>query len=312
MKRFEPTIIYDNWGALLIVANIIGYGLAIFAYIKAKYFPSHPDDVKFSGDFVYDFFMGAEFNPRIGNFDFKLFWNGRPGIGAWNLINISFMFAQMRIWKLEYPTNSIMLVTFLHFLYIVDFFYNEDWYLRTIDICHDHYGWYLGWGDPVWLPWMYTLQGLFLVTHPVDLPWWQFGAVLATGLLGYYIFRMTNNQKDIVRKANGNVNIWGKPATFIRAAYKTSDGKVHESLLLTSGFWGLARHFNYLGDLTISFAYCAACGFGYFLPYFYFFYMAILLGFREGRDDYRCRLKYGKKWEEYCDAVKYRIIPYVY
>lgn len=28
-------------------------------------------------------------------------------------------------------TNSIVLVSFLHLLYIVDFFYNEDWYLRA-------------------------------------------------------------------------------------------------------------------------------------------------------------------------------------
>jgi len=254
--------------------------------------------------------MGAEMNPRIGNFDFKLFWNGRPGIGAWNLINISFIFAQFR--RYDEVTNSILLVTFLHFLYIVDFFYNEDWYLRTIDICHDHYGWYLGWGDPVWLPWMYTLQGLFLVTHPVQLPWWQFGLVLGMGLLGYYIFRATNNQKDIVRKANGKTSIWGKPATFIRVAYKTVDGKVHDSLLLTSGFWGLARHFNYLGDLLISLAYCAACGFTHLLPYFYFVYMTVLLVSRTSRDDQRCRVKYGEKWQEYCEAVKYKIVPYLF
>jgi len=30
------------------------------------YFPTHPDDVKYSGNFIYDFFMGAEMNPRIG------------------------------------------------------------------------------------------------------------------------------------------------------------------------------------------------------------------------------------------------------
>jgi 7-dehydrocholesterol reductase len=37
---------------------------------------------------------------------------------------------------------------------VVDFFINEDWYLRTIDIAHDHFGFYLAWGDVVWLPFM--------------------------------------------------------------------------------------------------------------------------------------------------------------
>lgn len=41
---------------------------------------------------------------------------------------------------------------------MLDFFWNETWYLKTIDICHDHFGWYLGWGDCVWLPFLYTLQ----------------------------------------------------------------------------------------------------------------------------------------------------------
>ena len=46
----------------------------------------------------------------------------------------------------------------LQAIYVLDFFWNEAWYLKTIDICHDHFGWYLGWGDCVWLPYLYTLQ----------------------------------------------------------------------------------------------------------------------------------------------------------
>lgn len=46
----------------------------------------------------------------------------------------------------------------LQAIYVLDFFWNETWYLKTIDICHDHFGWYLGWGDCVWLPYLYTLQ----------------------------------------------------------------------------------------------------------------------------------------------------------
>ena len=49
-------------------------------------------------------------------------------------------------------------VPVLQAIYVLDFFWNETWYLKTIDICHDHFGWYLGWGDCVWLPYLYTLQ----------------------------------------------------------------------------------------------------------------------------------------------------------
>ncbi|KAI9360037.1 ergosterol biosynthesis ERG4/ERG24 [Zopfochytrium polystomum] len=308
---FPASIIHDNWGGLLIAANSYGYFLTLFSYFKALLFPSHAADRKFSGSIIYDIFMGVEFNPRLGKwFDFKLFHNGRPGIVAWTLINASFAAAQYE--RIGYITNSMILVNILHAIYVLDFFYNEDWYLRTIDICHDHFGFYLAWGDSVWLPYMYTLQSHYLVRNPVDLSPGYFSAVLGLGLLGYYIFRAVNHQKDVVRSSDGKCNIWGKPARVLRTEFVTSDGKVHRSLLLVSGFWGVSRHFNYVGDLTISLAMCMACGVGHVLPYFYVVYMTILLLHRIRRDDARCRGKYGKYWEEYSRLVPWKLLPYVY
>ena len=120
---FKASIIADNWGALFIAANSYGYALTAFSYIKAHLFPSHPADRKFSNSKLYDLFMGIEFNPRIGSFDFKLFHNGRPGIVAWTLINISFAAAQFN--EIGYVTNSMLLLNGIHMLYVVDFFYNE-------------------------------------------------------------------------------------------------------------------------------------------------------------------------------------------
>ncbi|KAI9202867.1 ergosterol biosynthesis ERG4/ERG24 [Polychytrium aggregatum] len=308
---FPASIIHDNWGALLISANVYGFFLAFFSYVKANLFPSHPADRKFSSSFIYDFLMGIEFNPRIGKwFDFKLFHNGRPGIVAWTLINLSFAAAQYN--NIGYVTNSMILVNLFHLIYVLDFFYNEDWYLRTIDICHDHFGFYLAWGDSVWLPFLYTLQSHYLVRHPVDLSLPYTGAVLAVGLAGYYIFRAVNHQKDIVRRTDGNCLIWGKPAKVIRTEFATSDGKTRKSLLLISGFWGLSRHFNYVGDLMISLAMCMSCGTGHILPYFYIFYMTFLLVQRIFRDQDRCQNKYGHYWDQYCKAVPYKLIPYIW
>ena len=123
LKWFKASIIADNWGALFIAANSYGYFLTAFSYIKAHLFPSHPADRKFSNSRLYDLFMGIEFNPRIGSFDFKLFHNGRPGIVAWTLINISFAAAQYN--EIGYVTNSMLLLNGIHMLYVLDFFYNE-------------------------------------------------------------------------------------------------------------------------------------------------------------------------------------------
>ncbi|KAI8800942.1 ergosterol biosynthesis ERG4/ERG24 [Cladochytrium replicatum] len=312
LNLYPLTLIYDHWPALLVAANCYGYFLTFFTYAKAHLFPSHPADRKFSGSAAYDLFFGIEFNPRLGKlWDFKLFHNGRPGIVAWTLINLSFAAAQAKI--LGRVTNSMVLVNILHVIYVVDFFWNEDWYLRTIDIAHDHFGFYLAWGDSVWLPWMYTLQSHFLVRHPTDLSTPTFLLVLGLGLGGYAIFRAANNQKDLARRTNGDCKIWGRPARVVRTQFQTSDGKVHTSILLASGFWGISRHFNYVGDLMISAAMCWACGaHEWILPQFYLVYMTILLVHRIERDHQRLVGKYGKYWEEYCGVVRYKLIPYVY
>jgi protein-S-isoprenylcysteine O-methyltransferase Ste14 len=83
-------------------------------------------------------------------------------------------------------------------------------------------------------------------------------------------------------------------------------------MLLTSGFWGLSRHCNYLGDLMMAYSWCLACGFSHILPYTYAIYLTILLLHRIKRDHERCQGKYGRAYEVYCARVPYKIIPYVY
>jgi 7-dehydrocholesterol reductase len=307
------SVICDNWPHLLVVTQVCGLSLTAFSAVKARLFPTHPEDRKFTGRFIYDTFMGVELNPRVGGLDLKLFCNGRPGIIAWTLINISYAAAQYN--RYGSVTNSMILVNILEALYVVDFFWNEDWYLRTIDIAHDHFGFMLAWGDLVWLPFMYTLQGYYLVQNPVVLTPIAFAAVAVLGAGGYAIFRLANRQKDYFRtaiRAGKQCIIWGQPAKVVNASYKTLDGKTHETQLLASGFWGLAHHFNYVGDLMISSAYCLCCGFGHLLPHFYIIYMTILLVHRSVRDNSRCRAKYGSAWDEYCKLVPYNIVPYIF
>jgi protein-S-isoprenylcysteine O-methyltransferase Ste14 len=55
-----------------------------------------------------------------------------------------------------------------------------------------------------------------------------------------------------------------------------------------------------------------AKGWGMFVTYFFMVYFAVLLVHRERRDEEKCRRKYGKDWERYCEVVPWRIVPYVY
>ncbi|KAL0187941.1 hypothetical protein M9458_015040, partial [Cirrhinus mrigala] len=154
--------------------------------------------------------------------------------------------------------------------------------------------------------------GLYLVYNPVQLATPHAAGVLILGLAGYYIFRSGNHQKDLFRRTEGNCKIWGKKPTFIECSYRSADGGIHKSKLMTSGFWGVARHMNYTGDLMGSLAYCLACGGEHLLPYFYIVYMTILLVHRCIRDEHRCSNKYGKDWECYTAAVPYRLLPNIF
>uniref|UniRef100_A0A8C9QQP2 7-dehydrocholesterol reductase n=1 Tax=Spermophilus dauricus TaxID=99837 RepID=A0A8C9QQP2_SPEDA len=274
LSWFSPTIIFDNWIPLFWCANFLGYTVSTFAMIKGYFFPTNAEDCKFTGNFFYNYMMGIEFNPRIGKwFDFKLFFNGRPGIVAWTLINLSFAAKQQELYG--QVTNSMVLVNVLQV--------SCSWQTGR------------GWGAAhlsLWPP-----QGLYLVYHPVQLSTHHAVAVLLLGLLGYYIFRMANHQKDLFRRTDGRCLIWGRKPKAIECVYTSADGQKHRSKLLVSGFWGVARHFNYTGDLMGSLAYCLACGGGHLLPYFYIIYMTILLTHRCLRDEHRCASKYGRDWQ---------------
>lgn len=301
---------------IFLTTNIYGFVVSALMVIRAyREGPKPGIDRVFSSSFAYDFLMGNDLHPRIGeHFDMKIFHNSHVGMMAWSVINLSYLFKQHvefgdASWGM-YATNLLQL------LYILDFFWMEDWYLKTIDIALDHFGWYLCWGITNWLPVTYTLQAHYLAKvspQPAlsqSLPWAVFGTLM--GLVGYFIFRSSNSARNEFRRHKGQVKIWGTPATHLTAHYQTLDGKKHTSLLLTSGFWGLSRHFNYVGDLILSFAYSYVCGFTHLLPHFYIIYMTILLVHRIYRDDLKCKNKYGKYWDDYCAAVPYKLLPGVF
>ncbi|XP_028099758.1 delta(14)-sterol reductase isoform X2 [Camellia sinensis] len=167
------------------------------------------------------------------------------------------------------------------------------------DIIAEKLGFMLVFGDLVWIPFTFSIQGWWLLSNKVEL---TTAAVIANGIVfltGYRVFRGANKQKHVFKK-NPKAPIWGRPP-------KVIGGK-----LLASGYWGIARHCNYLGDLLVASSFSLPCGISSPVPYFYPVYLLILLIWRERRDEARCAEKYREVWAEYCKLVPWRILPYVY
>jgi len=229
---------------------------------------------------------------------------------GWSVILLSFAAKQHALYG---EVSTAMLVSVgLQIVYIVKFFVWESGYFNSLDIMHDRFGFYICWGVMAWLPVVYTLVGLFLVGHPIDLSPAAAAGIVVLGLASIWINYAADAQRQRVRASGGTARVWGKRPELIRAEYTTGDGQRRESLLLVSGWWGVARHFHYVPEILLSLAWALPAGFGFALPYFYVVYLTILLVDRSGRDDLRCRQKYGAYWETYCQRVPSKIIPGLY
>ncbi len=292
------TFLYDQLDALVTTTNLVVLGLCFVVYAIGRRQATAKERLL---NPVEAYFVGAALNPRTGSFDWKFFCESRPGMILWVLIDLSFAAAQYaRHGEVSVP---MALVCAFQILYVTDYFIFEDAILTTWDIRHEPFGFMLCWGSLVWVPFTFSLQALYLVDHAFDLPTWGAALLIALNMLGYVIFRGANLQKHRFRKAPERP-FWGFRPEFIQTRYGTK--------LLTSGFWGVARHSNYLGDLTMGLAWCMTTGFHAILPYFYFIYFVILLVHRERRDSNHCARKYGADWRTYTDKVRWRILPFVY
>ncbi|HSN80959.1 MAG TPA: hypothetical protein VLS88_00150, partial [Polyangiales bacterium] len=289
--------------------NIFAFVFCVVLFIKGHLAPTGPDQGS-SGNPIFDFYWGMELYPHILGWDVKHFTNCRFGMMGWVLLLLCFADAQIDAHGSL--ATSMWVSLGLQFLYLTQFYWRESGYFYTMDVRVDRAGFYLVWGCIVWIPAVYTLVAGYLVMHPVELAWTVAVAIGLIGALAILSKNDANRQRLETRKTDGETTIWGKSPRVIRANYTDADGQERESLLLASGWWGIARHFHYTGEIIGAFCWSVVAGFQSWVPYVYVIYLTVLLIHRTHRDEKKNRRKYGEDWEKYRRIVPWRLIPGLY
>ncbi|OLL26483.1 Delta(14)-sterol reductase, partial [Neolecta irregularis DAH-3] len=258
----------DNFLPLISVTSLFSFLLAVFVYFRSYKSSAMLALGGNSSSGIYNWFIGRELNPRISilnlhDLDLKEWCELRPGLILWTILNLSF--AMKQYVSLGYVQLSMILVNIFQFMYVWDSLYNEPAVLTTMDITTDGFGFMLSFGDLSWVPTTYSLQARYLSLFPRDFSTKMMAMVIVTQIVGYYIFRSSNSQKNEFRKDPNASTV--KHLKFL----ETKAG----SLLLISGWWGTARHINYLGDWIMACSWCLTTGFNTPITYFYVVYFAV-------------------------------------
>lgn len=305
----DPGALYHHFGSVLMTLTLGAFAFCMFLYWKGRRFPSSPDAVH-TGNLLFDFFQGIELHPRLGGVNLKQLINCRVSMMGWTVMACCFAVTQYQ--QTGAVSSSMWASVAVLVIYLFKFFWWEGGYFHSLDIMHDRFGYYICWGVLVWVPAVYVLPQFWLVGHPIDWHPLLAGAMVAFGALSILVNYQADAQRRRVRDTRGETTVWGKPPEVIRARYTPEDGVERESLLLVSGWWGVARHFHYVPELALAAAWIVPAGFGYFLPWFYWFFLLILLTDRALRDEKRCARKYGPYWDEYTRRVRWRMVPGIF
>jgi delta14-sterol reductase len=252
-----------------------------------------------------DLFLGRAANPQWlgGRIDAKmwLYLIGATMLG----LNLYF-FAMHHVQAFpDDPSPGVVLYVALFTFFLSEYLFFERVHLYTYDFFAERVGFKLGWGCLLFYPYFYGI-GLW---STADLPNPHSSVailVVAAGLffLGWTFARGANMQKYLFKR-----DPTAKFLGLITPEVLT-DG---EHKLLVNGFWGVARHVNYLGEFLMAIGLTLALGYpSHLTPWLYPLYYVALLVPRQIDDDRRCAQKYGALWRTYVERVPYRIVPGLY
>jgi len=308
---FRLSTIINEFGSLMSVAIISGFLVSIVAYISAF---ARGATHRMTGNHVYDFFMGAELNPRMfGILDFKMFFEVRLPWYILFLLSLGTAFRQYE--NYGYVSGEVCFLLMAHYLYANACSKGEELIVTTWDMYYEKWGFMLIFWNLAGVPLSYCHCIIYLAKHHPD-EYRHNPFVLALMFAGYlfvyWVWDSCNSQKNRFRAMERGKLV--KRNTFPQLPWQTvhNPRTIETGLgdkILADGWYGLARKVHYTCDVYFSTNWGLITGFASPFPWFYPVFFVTMIAHRAWRDIHRCRQKYGDAWLEYEKTVPYLFIP---
>ena len=208
------------------------------------------------------------------------------------------------------------------------------------DIYYEKWGFMLIFWNLAGVPLSYCHCALYLANHLDTITDWKYPAartpllvlLFASYLFVYWIWDLAGSQKrrlqhamrsprflsstkldvDRFRAQQRNEPIIRKTfpqlpyATLVNPKYLTTPSG---DTIIISGVYAWARKIHYTCDIYFAITWGLICGIESPFPWFYPVFFTIMIVHRAWRDITRCRIKYGKTWEEYEKITPWLFIP---
>jgi len=305
-KKVDLSIVRVKYFHLMTSSLLLAFIMALIARLAAQFLTGRNTNVNpkgNTGNFIVDFFNGREFNPNILGLDLKLqtFRFSMIGLAA---INVCLVIDNI-LSRGGAVNHLVTLASAFQVLYALDSMFFEEYYFFSHDAMNTGYGFSLV-SSYNSFPFLPTLITKYLIDRQPTMEWYYLVAIGVLNAIGYIIFRASETQRcEFAKDPNSD-------SMKQLESLPTAGGRK----LLISGWWGMVRHPNYLGEILIQWSWVlpavTTAGRVDLLVYYLPIFTTLVLLMRCRQQNARNRKKYGLAWETYCEKVPSNLIPKIY